>query len=62
MRELAELWVPGQPIEENAAYIARARALNRDLETALIARRDNGVDLAPGPAAINPDATGDEAA
>ena len=62
VRELAELWVPGQPIEENAAYIARARALNRDLETALIARRDNGVDLAPGPAAINPDATGDEAA
>ncbi len=36
MRDLAELWEPGQPIHENAGYIARARQLDADLETALI--------------------------
>ena len=36
MRDLAELWVPGQPIEQNAAYVDRAKQLDRDLETALI--------------------------
>ena len=48
VRELAELWIPGQPIEENAAYIQRARELNKDLETALIARLDQGIDMSPG--------------
>jgi CPA2 family monovalent cation:H+ antiporter-2 len=37
MRDLAEVWVPGQPIEQNAAYVERAKQLDRDLETALIA-------------------------
>lgn len=36
MRDLAELWVPGQPVHENAAYVARAQQLDADLETALI--------------------------
>lgn len=36
MRDLAQLWVPGQPVHENAAYVARARQLDTDLETALI--------------------------
>lgn len=36
MRELAELWKPGQPVHLNAGYIARAQQLDRDLETALI--------------------------
>ncbi|MEO0992013.1 MAG: cation:proton antiporter, partial [Pseudomonadota bacterium] len=36
MRELAELWVPGVPVEENVAYVERARQLNSDLETALV--------------------------
>lgn len=36
MRDLAELWVPGQPVHENEAYMARARKLDRDLETALV--------------------------
>ena len=62
VRELAELWVPGQPIEDNAAYIQRARELNRDLESALIARRDSGVDLVPGATAPGAPAPGDEAA
>ncbi len=36
MRDLAEVWVPGQPIHLNEAYIARAKQLDRDLESALI--------------------------
>jgi CPA2 family monovalent cation:H+ antiporter-2 len=36
MRDLAELWVPGQPVDRNPAYIERAKKLDRDLETALI--------------------------
>ena len=36
MRDLAELWVPGQSVLKNEAYIARARQLDRDLETSLI--------------------------
>ncbi|MEM6637946.1 MAG: cation:proton antiporter [Pseudomonadota bacterium] len=41
MRELAELWVPGVPVEENAAYLERAHQLNRDLETALVRELDD---------------------
>ncbi|WP_102110508.1 cation:proton antiporter [Oceaniglobus roseus] len=40
MLELAELWVPGKPVEENEAYVARARELNKDLETALVERME----------------------
>jgi CPA2 family monovalent cation:H+ antiporter-2 len=36
MRDLAELWVPGQPVDKNPAYVERAKQLDRDLETALI--------------------------
>lgn len=36
MRDLAELWVPGQPVDRNSAYVERAKKLDRDLETALI--------------------------
>lgn len=42
MRDLAELWVPGQPVHLNDAYVARARKLDRDLETALIEALDDG--------------------
>lgn len=38
LRELAEVWKPGVPIEKNPEYIKRAQELNRDLENALIAR------------------------
>ena len=38
--ELAELWVPGQPVHLNEAYINRAKQLDRDLETALIEELD----------------------
>ncbi len=40
MRDLAQLWVPGQPVHLNEAYVARARQLDRDLETALIEELD----------------------
>jgi CPA2 family monovalent cation:H+ antiporter-2 len=40
IRDLAALWVPGQPIHLNQAYIDRAKQLDRDLETALIAALD----------------------
>ncbi len=40
LRELAELWVPGQPVSQNAAYIERSKQVDRDLETALMAELD----------------------
>jgi CPA2 family monovalent cation:H+ antiporter-2 len=36
--DLAKLWKPGVPVEENAEYVERARAQNRELEDALIGR------------------------
>jgi monovalent cation:H+ antiporter-2, CPA2 family len=41
VRDLAALWVPGQPVHLNEAYVERAKELNRDLETALIAELDS---------------------
>lgn len=35
LRDLAEVWDPNIPIAKNAAYVERARAANRDLETQL---------------------------
>ncbi|MBD3677638.1 MAG: cation:proton antiporter [Rhodobacteraceae bacterium] len=42
LKELAELWRPGVPIEKNEAYVARARQLNKDLETALLEKFEQG--------------------
>ncbi|TNC70861.1 cation:proton antiporter [Rubellimicrobium roseum] len=39
LHELGELWQPGLPIEENEAYLARARAFHEDLEAAITERR-----------------------
>ncbi|MEJ6403532.1 monovalent cation:proton antiporter-2 (CPA2) family protein [Yoonia sp. 2307UL14-13] len=39
LRELAELWKPGVPVDKNPDYVDRAKALNNDLETALAARQ-----------------------
>ena len=36
MRDLAQVWVPGQPVHLNAAYVDRAKQLDRDLESALM--------------------------
>ena len=46
LRQLAEVWVPGQPVQTNAAYIERSKQLDRDLETALIAELDEVKDKA----------------
>jgi len=46
MLELAQLWKPGVPIAENAAYVKRARELNKDLEAALITQLDEDGDAA----------------
>lgn len=52
MRELAELWKPDVPVTENAAYMARAIELNKQLETALVTELDEperaaGAEVAP---------------
>ena len=44
VRELAVLWDPAIPVSENAAYVARARHLNSELETALVAHMSEDED------------------
>ena len=44
LRELAELWKPGVPVEQNPAYLERSQALHSELEAALISALDDGVD------------------
>ena len=39
VRELAKLWKPGTSLADNPEYVARAKELNNDLETALAARQ-----------------------
>ncbi|MDF1709549.1 MAG: monovalent cation:proton antiporter-2 (CPA2) family protein [Paracoccaceae bacterium] len=40
LRELANLWNPDVPTEQNTAYVTRARELNKELEVMLLARLD----------------------
>ena len=47
LRDLAGLWVPGLPLDKNDAYMKRAKELNKELETALIARLDQGAGSDP---------------
>jgi len=51
MRDLAELWQPGQPVHLNEAYVARARQLEDDMRTALLDDQDaaSPPDRAPEP-------------
>jgi CPA2 family monovalent cation:H+ antiporter-2 len=44
LRQLAELWRADIPTSKNTDYIERAKALQRDLETALLTRsnKDRG--------------------
>jgi CPA2 family monovalent cation:H+ antiporter-2 len=48
LRELAELWRPGVPLTDNAAYVEKARELNNNLETALLSQLDK-VEEKPAP-------------
>ncbi|WP_102226208.1 monovalent cation:proton antiporter-2 (CPA2) family protein [Acidimangrovimonas sediminis] len=41
IRDLAQLWVSGQPIHLNEAYIARAKELDAELEAALLDELDD---------------------
>jgi len=36
VRDLAQVWKPGVPVEQNAAYIARTKELNTELEAAMM--------------------------
>jgi len=49
MLELAELWLPGRPVDQNPAYLARARQLDADREAALMAARDSKRPVASAP-------------
>ncbi|MEP5630342.1 MAG: monovalent cation:proton antiporter-2 (CPA2) family protein [Tateyamaria sp.] len=40
VRQLAELWTPDIPTSKNDAYVARARALEKELEVSLAARQE----------------------
>lgn len=51
LRELAELWDPGTPVEANEAYVARTRRVNQELENALMERFSVGPAAGP----IKPD-------
>ncbi|MEM8957430.1 MAG: monovalent cation:proton antiporter-2 (CPA2) family protein [Pseudomonadota bacterium] len=48
LRELAELWVPGVPVAENEPYIARAKALNNEMETQMVSELDDDADRDTG--------------
>lgn len=47
LRELAEVWQPGLPAEQNHEYIARSKALNAAMENALMDRFVHGPAAAP---------------
>ena len=38
LRELADLWRPGVPLEQNKDYMERSKAMNSELEAALVAQ------------------------
>jgi len=40
LRELANLWQPGVPVEQNEAYVERARQMQKELETALVTKAE----------------------
>ncbi|WP_227271636.1 monovalent cation:proton antiporter-2 (CPA2) family protein [Roseobacter weihaiensis] len=44
VRQLAELWDPSKPVSENPEYVARAKELQKELETAILSRPSDGKD------------------
>ena len=44
LRELAALWDPNVPVGENAAYVKRARELEKELETEMVRTLDENED------------------
>lgn len=47
LRELAEVWKPGVPAEDNPAYLERSKALNTAMENALMERFAHGPSAGP---------------
>ncbi|PZP18390.1 MAG: potassium transporter, partial [Kocuria rhizophila] len=47
LRELAEVWKPGVPLDQNADYIRRSEELRATLENALMDRFADGPAAAP---------------
>ena len=39
MRQLAPLWDPDKPVDENEAYVARAKELEQELESTMLSTR-----------------------
>ena len=67
LRELAPLWRPDLPLDQNTAYVARSRQLNRSLEVALMERFGDAARTAGGrdealPEAANAGAASSDAA
>jgi CPA2 family monovalent cation:H+ antiporter-2 len=54
MKELAAIWRPGVPVEKNPEYVARSRALNKDLEAALMSQLAIPGDADPPADALPP--------
>ena len=55
LRDLAALWDPNVPIADNPAYVARARELNKELETALVRSLDQEAPETDAPEPDVPD-------
>lgn len=49
LRELAELWKPGVPLDQNPDYMQRAVQLSKELETALVKREEEILAKADDP-------------
>ena len=61
VRDLAQVWKPGVPIEQNPDYIARTRELNTELETTMMQRFAKRTDTPAAPPAAKPDPAQPEA-
>ena len=57
LRELAEVWKPGVPLDQNPEYVKLSRDLSRQMEAALVERFSHGPSAAP----VADGADGDEA-
>jgi CPA2 family monovalent cation:H+ antiporter-2 len=47
LRDLAKVWQPGVPVDQNALYLERSRALNAAMESALVERFSHGPSAPP---------------
>ena len=57
LRDLAQVWKPGVPIEDNADYMELSRTLNRGLENALLERETKPPAAAPATQPATPPAS-----